>query len=72
MLIDDIYSWKTLKLHLLSHEDGASKGTEFVIDLLELIFGIALRHDAATSLEPEFASACHEGADSDGLVEAAV
>ena len=61
-----------VSLQLLSHGNGLAQSTELVIYFLQLILHIALGHYASSCLEPQLVVAADEGANGDGLVEAAV
>lgn len=59
-------------LHPLCHQYGLSESTELVVYFLQFIVLVALCHNAATSLEPQFVVAANEGSYGYGLVKTAV
>ena len=59
-------------LHVFRHDDGFFQRSQFAVDLLQLIFVVALGNHTATRLEPKFSVSADERANGDGLVEVPV
>ena len=61
-----------VRLKNLCFFDGLAQSPEFIIHFLQFVLHIALGHDAATSLEPQFAVTTYKRTDGDGLIQRTV